>query len=727
MVGTLNLVVRVSRWALMRVLVLALLLLPGRVDAAVEDLLTPEFKFDVYLGHDGIVQEAGWFPVVCELKNNGDSFSGVIEITGSSYGRGQTRRAAVELPTGTLKRITIPVFCPSRGYGSWDARVRDNRGKVRAEQLDLRPRRQLGWETPFLAALPRTASGLPVLRPTLVQQADVQPAVARWQTQILPDNPLVLEGLDTVYLNAARAAELSPGQSRALLTWLRGGGHLIVSVEEVGDVNAVAWLRSVFPCELQTMVSVNAHRELQDWLTADQPGGGIVVPTPAPRPGNRPPAALTNAFANLPADAAFESAALQLASGAVKDARVVVQTEGRPLIVEGTRGRGRITALLFSPEREPARSWKNLPTFWSKLTEIPQSLYQSSDYRGRGGWSTDGLFGAMIDSRQVRKLPVPWLLALLVVYLLVIGPLDRWWLKRINRPMLTWITFPGYVVLFSVLIYFIGYKLRAGETEWNELHVVDVLQAGEQAELRGRTFASVYSPVNDTYTVEGKQPFAALRGEYRGSRGGGGDDRSAILQTGDNFKAELFVPVWTSQLYVNDWWQPAKPPITLRVDPGNGGWQVTVENRLDRALSNTRLVIAGRMFELGGLPPKQAKTVMLLPHEGRNLRDWAFPFLSGFQNAAQSRQRALGTSAWIDNAADASQAVTFISLVGGDQTYGYVAPPGLDLAPAVNRGQAVLLTWAADSAPVAPLNQFKPKRGRSDTLYRIVAAVGEGN
>jgi len=42
----------------------------------------------------------------------------------------------------------------------------------------------------------------------------------------------------------------------------------------------------------------------------------------------------------------------------------------------------------------------------------------------------------MIDSKQVRKLPVGWLLFLLLVYLVVIGPLDHPGLKRINRPML---------------------------------------------------------------------------------------------------------------------------------------------------------------------------------------------------------------------------------------------------------------------------------------------------
>ena len=48
----------------------------------------------------------------------------------------------------------------------------------------------------------------------------------------------------------------------------------------------------------------------------------------------------------------------------------------------------------------------------------------------------------MVDSKQIRKLPIGWLLLLLLAYLVVIGPLDQYWLKKINKQMLTWITFP---------------------------------------------------------------------------------------------------------------------------------------------------------------------------------------------------------------------------------------------------------------------------------------------
>src|SRR5947209_6847447 len=91
-------------------------------------------QFDVFLGFDGVVSEATWFPVVCEIKNDGPSFVGVIEVESGGFNQSQTRRVVVELPTGTLKRLSIPVFSTSRYQSRWDVRLLDERGKIRAEQ-----------------------------------------------------------------------------------------------------------------------------------------------------------------------------------------------------------------------------------------------------------------------------------------------------------------------------------------------------------------------------------------------------------------------------------------------------------------------------------------------------------------------------------------------------------------------------------------------------------------
>src|SRR4051794_11463762 len=209
-------------------LLLALLVLLGGITFTARAAL----QFDVFLGYDGVVSEASWFPVVCEVKNDGPSFNGIIEVASGSFNQSQTRRVVVELPTGTLKRLVIPVFSSARYQSRWDVRLLDERGRVHAEQLGVQPKRQLSAHTVVMGAVPRTAGGLPVIRQILSRDSDIQPSSARLQPALIPDNPLVFEGMDSFYLNSEKAMELNANQIEALLAWLNNGGHLIVAVEQ---------------------------------------------------------------------------------------------------------------------------------------------------------------------------------------------------------------------------------------------------------------------------------------------------------------------------------------------------------------------------------------------------------------------------------------------------------------------------------------------------------------
>ncbi len=721
MVEPRTLFIHPARKAGTRRLLLLLFALLGLITATARAAL----QFDVFMGYDGIVPEASWFPMVCEVKNDGPSFVGIIEVSSGRFNESQVRRVMVELPTGTLKRLVIPVFSTARYQSSWNIRLLDERGRLRDEKPDFRPRRQVAAATSVIGALPRTATGVPAIRQILARDNELQPQSARIPTAILPDNPLVLEGMDFIYLNSEKAIELNENQVNALFTWLNIGGHLIIGVEQITDVNATPWLRSLVPCDLSDVRRVANHAELQGWLRETGPAAGDTAPTKNWLRGKSKNSGM-NPFSDLASDPDFEKAELQVAVGSIRGGDVQVSAGGTPLLITSHQGRGRVTVLLFSPEREPFRSWKNLPSFWAKLADVPPELYTSENYNSRSGWSIDGVFGAMIDSKQIRKLPVEWLLLLLIVYLVVIGPLDQFWLKRIKRPMLTWITFPCYVVLFSLLIYFIGYKLRAGETEWNEIHLVDVLANREGAELRGRTYASIYSPVNATYKVESGQRFATFRGEFQSSFSGNGqeNERAEVYQNGDNFKAEIFVPVWTSQLYVSDWWDSAALPLDVSVTADDSGWSVTVKNQRDRPLTSAHLVVAGRIMELGDLPAGQTKTFKLKKEQGITLREFVQRYGANFQSASTRRSQAFGNNTRLDDLPDSAMAVSFVSNLQQDQgRHEFITPPGLDLSSLVDQGDAVLLAWESDYSPIKPINQFPTRRSHKDTLWRVAVSV----
>ncbi len=717
-------------------------------------------QFDMFVGYNGTVAEAAWIPIVFEVKNDGPAFTGVVDLEPEGFGGGATRSTVVELPTGSLKRLVIPAFVAGRYGGAWTARLLDERGRVRAETSSspVQPRSAVNWKTILMGALARTPRGVPVLAQIRARQPDLQPVCASLQPAIFPDNPIALERLDAIYLNSERVGELRDAQVKALLAWLHAGGHLIVGVEQISDIQASPWLRSVFPCDLSGVRDLARHPELQAWLREPMTspedklfrGGNLSRPYVAPggftpqqrtnfgkRYGYDPytrsakpelvEATTTNVFGDLAEDAAFEAAPLTVATGLRHDdARVVAGTPDAPLIVTADCDRGRVTALLFSPEREPARSWKHLPEFWTRLAGAPSALYASANVPYRLEPGSDGIFGAMVDSRQVRKMPVGWLLVLLLVYLAVIGPFDRWWLRKIGRPMLTWITFPGYVVLFSLLIYFIGYKLRAGEAEWNELHLVDVFANGERAELRGRTFASIYSPANQRYRLASPARVATLRSEFMGSAVAPAKGNVRVLQQGDTFSADVFVPVWISQLFVSDWWQAAPLPARVAVRHRGDALEVTVDNRLDRPLTNVRLAVADRMLDVGDVPARQKKTVTLRTTAGASLADFVWQRGANFQAVVQQRQSAFGgyASGWITDAPNAAMAASFLSELAGRQgAAAFVTPPGLDLAPLVERGQAVLLAWSADYTPLKAINQFKALRSHRDTLWRVSCPV----
>jgi len=707
-------------------------------------------QFDVFPGYDDIVPDASWFPIVCEVKNDGPTFMGDVEVsTDNNYGPGQTRHMRVELPTGTLKRFTIPVFSTARG-ASWEVRLYDERGKLRAEKVGLRPAKEVSSSTPILGAMARVPGAKPPVQPVPTQPLERQPPSAAMLPAIFPDNPLVLEGMRSLYLSSEKAPDLKPNQVDALYSWLYEGGHLIVGVEQLNDVQSTKWLNNLFPVDLKDMKTVSLHPEVERWTKSITYNTNQALPNPQypynyPQQGNRRkksgknlpspiigvtnPAAEATTEVTTPADdSKFQTSPMQAAIGSLRDGKPVVSAENTPLIVTAMRGRGRITVLLFSPEREPFRSWKNLPAFWARVTDIPANWYVTQQNAGIGGVSSDGIFGAMLDSRQVHKLPVEWLLLLLIVYLVVIGPLDQYWLKKIGRPMLTWITFPCYVVMFSLLIYFIGYKLRAGESEWNELHVVDVLLNGDQAHLRGRTYASIYAPANQRYLIQSPQRYATLRGEFFGYMGGSqSTEKATVVQNGDTFKAELFIPVWTSQLFVSDWWQPADTPLTATLDAKADGWDIKVENKTDQKITDARIVIESRIFTLGQIAASESKTFHVNSEAGTGITNFVASHSHNFQGVINSRQSAFGATerGRIDDLTNTTLAASFLSQVENQESWmnSFVSPPGLDMSAEVARGAAVLFAWAEDYAPVKPLYPSKPARTHKYTMFRLPITV----
>jgi hypothetical protein len=710
-----------ARWP---VLLLFLLTLAGLRPAAHAQMLSRDIpQFDVFVGFGGVVPEADWFPVFCEVRNEGPGFNAFFEFQDGAGG-GLTRQMVIELPTGTLKRFSFPMFAGNRYGSQYSATLRNEKGQVVAQVSNLAPSQHINWQSHLLAAIPASAAGMPGFPEEASRNFSARPVATtgRVQPEMFPDNPLALEGLDSLYLNSQRAVDLKERQIEALMSWLHGGGHLIVGVDALLDVTGVPWLKSLVPGELGSPRTVPVKDSFDRWLRSRP-----AAPTTAPEP------AFDEAYRNLRPEPTFNETSLraigiQLTAGG----RIELAADGTPLIVSRRAGRGQVTVLLFNPELEPLRSWKLRPFFWARVAGVPGVLIQNQPPPNQGSTGVDGVFGAMVDSRQIRKLPVSALLGLLVVYLLVIGPLDQWWLRKINRQMLTWITFPAYVVLFSVLIWVIGYKLRAGESEWNEMQIVDVLPKGNAAELRGTTYASLYSPVNASYALGGRQRFAALRNEYAGATATRAADGRVTL-SGDQYEAQVNVPVWTSQVFVGQWLEDGPLPFSASLTNRTGGaLEMVFTNHTLPAGSTARVALGDRIHQFTVPEARQAATIPLPADGGTRINEFVNAASVFFYEAAMQRNRGFGSDEARFNL-DPATASTAISLAahidanrpsGWGQYAGQFLTPGrLDLSPLLATGHAAVMVWCEDYAPAEAMNQFQPRRTGRSSLLRLVVPL----
>lgn len=130
--------------------------------------LSAQLNFDVFVGHglgvaDSAVTEASWFPVTCEIQNDGPGFNAIVEISGGQFGNGQTRRLVVELPTRTKKRFTVPLYCTSRYRMVVEARLLTERGKTILEKTGIEARTVVDWQSPLIASFSRTHGGAAAL------------------------------------------------------------------------------------------------------------------------------------------------------------------------------------------------------------------------------------------------------------------------------------------------------------------------------------------------------------------------------------------------------------------------------------------------------------------------------------------------------------------------------------------------------------------------------------
>jgi YD repeat-containing protein len=453
----------------------------------------------------------------------------------------------------------------------------------------------------------------------------------------LPDRWFGYDAVDVVVLATGKADfvnQLAQDAERreALLEWVRRGGQLVISVARNQQTVAellkrvrfidVKILKSEVVGELKVMS--------QQWCKDRGPNKRMLQQV--------------------------ETAKLQLGPGV----HVLVKESSGPLIVQASCGLGRVVLVGFDLDLAPFLTWDGQEAFWARLqNHVAPSLPVRRDRPVRGarvaqpggpGVAVPGMVTeADYDMRGVIKrgletfeeVPVisfGWVALFILFYIVLVGPLDYFLLKKVfKRLELTWITFPLTVLVVSVLAYFTAFSMKGDDLRINKIDLVDVDMHGPQ-QAYGHSWFTLFSPRAQSYTV-GIEPAVGTWTAKVPERAPG--PVVTLLEGGDRMLRQgspgLFsrpyeyaedatglvrvpVPVWSTRSFTASWRAPLrdkKPPVGITDDSGpirlardgSGRLVGRLTNNLPTLLKDVCLFYENQWYYLGDLAPDEQRRI----------------------------------------------------------------------------------------------------------------------
>ena len=431
----------------------------------------------------------------------------------------------------------------------------------------------------------------------------------------LPGRSMGFDGFDAIVIDTNDANVVDTvlsSRGETIREWVGQGGHLVIAVGQNWQKVKDSPLGSILPATPTGRTTITDVRTIESYANAKDP---LVAETGAAR------AALT----------------ITKLEGAEKaGSKVLCTTTSSPIVVRGAYGFGRVTVVALDVDSKPFASWTDRGLFWVKAVDLhPASTATSNLNRSRfNQHMVSDLSGVVRQSLEqfegVRLIPFGWVAFFIFLYIVLIGPGDYFFLRKVIKRMeLTWITFPAIVILVSAAAYFAAYRMKGTELRVNEIDFVDVDIPSKA--VRGSSFIGLFSPQNRDYSVSvvpraltpgGKTPtgetrvswFASPEEGLRGMNGGGqglsfGGSGYQYAPLGQPSKLEgVRVKIWSTKEFTARWFANMDGEPIVDSDLSQVGTSDrlngTVTNRLDVPLQNAVLAFNRNIYyNLGTIAP----------------------------------------------------------------------------------------------------------------------------
>jgi hypothetical protein len=439
-------------------------------------------------------------------------------------------------------------------------------------------------------------------------------------------------------------------RGQALVDWVRHGGHLVVGIGAHWQAVRDSVLGPILPAQPVGQERVSSLEGLGAFAGSNKP----ITPV------GTPPTLVT-----------------RLEVTAERGGKVLSTMGSLPLMVRGTCGFGRVTVIGVGVDQKLFSDWPDRGLFWARALDLrhdrPDQATAASGFTRSGRFYQSGVSDLSSQLRigleqfpGVKLIPFGWVAFFIFLYILLIGPVDYLFLKKVLKRMeLTWITFPTIVVTVSMLAYFAAYRLKGNDLLINKVDVIDVDQAGGL--VRGRTLVCLFSPQNRDYSVgfvpvppsvdhvpalaeasgaeEPPRPPAGTElmttwfsiPEPQFGAMGGSNRRFSFTGSGYSYQPagglerleNVRIPIWSTRTFSGRWFGPGGSLVTAELRQVSTDLLAgTVTNRQSYPLEDAILAFGKQVYVLGTIAPGATVPVSGDRNLSGHLRDHAANYLS---------------------------------------------------------------------------------------------------
>lgn len=242
----------------------------------------------------------------------------------------------------------------------------------------------------------------------------------------------------------------------------------------------------------------------------------------------------------------------------------------------------------------------------------------------------------LLAIRELRPLSIWWVIGLLVVLTILLGPVEYLLLRRLGRLPWTWVTSAAWIAVFTVGAYFGVRAIRAGRLQVRAVSVIDAVDG--QGGGWVTTYAGLFAPDSDEYDLTDVEPqhwwspIAPVGGEVYFREETNIGRQITLLQSADGGSRPVAMPIsiWSMQCLLCE--RPATSvPISATLYREGGQMHLTITNHSDSPISGG-YVRVGRADQ-GKLPPVAPKqTRQVSPLRLGPAREWSADDSSGYDD-----------------------------------------------------------------------------------------------